>query len=63
MDWCYHGTVDEAFAVLDDDGRVIARPGSLGPAVDPALTTKVVPFNDLDAMAAALAEGDVACAC
>ncbi|MCB1001298.1 MAG: aspartate aminotransferase family protein [Acidimicrobiales bacterium] len=61
MDWCYHGTVDEAFAVLDDDGRVIARPGSLGPAVDPALTTKVVPFNDLDAMAAALAEGDVAC--
>ena len=61
MDWCYHGTVDEAFAVLDDGGRVIARPGSLGPAVDPALTTEVVPFNDLDAMEAALADGDVAC--
>ncbi|HRE00043.1 MAG TPA: aminotransferase class III-fold pyridoxal phosphate-dependent enzyme, partial [Ilumatobacteraceae bacterium] len=22
MDWCYHGTVDETFAVLDDNGRV-----------------------------------------
>lgn len=61
MDWCYHGTVDEAFAVLDADGRVIARPGSLGPPVDPSVTTKVVEFNDLDALDAALAGGDVAC--
>jgi glutamate-1-semialdehyde 2,1-aminomutase len=61
FDWCYHGTVDEALATLDGDGRVVARPGAIGTAVDPALTTKVVPFNDLDALAAALAPGDVAC--
>jgi glutamate-1-semialdehyde 2,1-aminomutase len=60
MDWCYHGTVDETLAVLDATGRVIPRPGSIGPQVDPATTTRVVPFNDLDALEAALAHGDVA---
>ena len=60
MDWCYHGTVDETLAILDAAGHVIARPGSIGPQVDPALTTRVVPFNDLDALDAALAHGDVA---
>ena len=39
----------------------MARPGSIGPAVDPALTTKVVEFNDVDALAEALAPRDVAC--
>jgi glutamate-1-semialdehyde 2,1-aminomutase len=61
FDWCYHGTVDEALATLAPDGRVVARPGSLGPQVDPAVTTKVVPFNDAHALQAALAPGDVAC--
>jgi len=61
MDWCYHGTVDETFAVLDEHGDVVARPGSLGPQVDPAVTTRVVQFNDLDALDRALAHGDVAC--
>jgi glutamate-1-semialdehyde 2,1-aminomutase len=60
FNWCYHGTVDETFAVLDA-GRVVTRPGSIGPAVAPALTTKVVEFNDLDALRAALEPGDVAC--
>src|SRR3954466_1998712 len=60
MDWCYHGTVDETLAVLDGD-RVVARPGALGPQVDVALTTAVVPFNDLDALDRRLGEGDVAC--
>jgi glutamate-1-semialdehyde 2,1-aminomutase len=59
-DWCYHGTVDETFAVLDADGRVVPRPGAIGPAVSPSLTTTVVPFNDLAALEAALAGGDVA---
>ena len=61
FDWCYHGTVDEALAVLDADGRVVVRPGSIGPPVDPSLTTKVVPFNDVEALREALEPGDVAC--
>lgn len=61
MDWCYHGTVDETLAVLAADGSVGPRPGALGPQVDVAVTTAVVPFNDLDALERRLAVGDVAC--
>jgi glutamate-1-semialdehyde 2,1-aminomutase len=60
FNWCYHGTVDESFATLMD-GRVVPRPGNLGPPIDPAATTRVVEFNDLPALQAALAHGDVAC--
>jgi glutamate-1-semialdehyde 2,1-aminomutase len=60
FNWCYHGTVDETFATLRD-GRVVAREWNIGPPVDPALTTRVVEFNDLPALEAALAHGDVAC--
>lgn len=60
MNWCYHGTVDETFAVLDADGNVVPRPGSSGAAVHPSLTTRVVEFNDIDALRAALRHGDVA---
>ncbi len=59
MDWCYHGTVDETLAVLDH-GRVVPRPGALGPQVDVALTTAVVPFNDVDALERALASDEIA---
>ncbi len=59
-DFNYHGTVDETFAWLADDGRVEARRGNIGPPVDPALTTRVVPFNDVPALEAALADGQVA---
>jgi glutamate-1-semialdehyde 2,1-aminomutase len=59
--WSYHGTVDETVTALDGAGRVVPKPGNVGPAVDPALTTKVVEFNDLDAVRAALEPGDVAC--
>lgn len=61
MDWCYHGTVDETLAVLDRSGRTVSRPGAIGAPVDVATTTRVVPFNDIDALEAALAPGDVAC--
>ncbi len=61
MDWCYHGSVDEALVVLADDGSVVARPGSLGPQIDPAITTRVVQFNDLAGLEVALAAGDIAC--
>jgi glutamate-1-semialdehyde 2,1-aminomutase len=56
----YHGTVDETVATLDAAGRVVPREGNVGAPVDPALTTKVVAFNDLDAVRAALAPRDVA---
>jgi glutamate-1-semialdehyde 2,1-aminomutase len=59
-EWCYHGTVDETIAVLDADGAVVARRGNLGPQVDPAKTTRVVPYNDLGALDAALRDGRVA---
>ena len=59
-DFNYHGSVDETFAWLTDDGRVEARRGNLGPPVDPALTTRVVPFNDIPALEAALADRQVA---
>ena len=60
FDWCYHGSVDEALATATPDG-VRARSGNVGPSVDPEVTTKVVQFNDLDALEQALEPGDVAC--
>ena len=59
-DHCYHGSVDEAIAMLDGAGRVVPVRGSVGPQVDVAQTTRVVEFNDVDGLAAALADGDVA---
>ena len=61
FNWCYHGTVDEAFITLGDDGRASSRSGNIGPPVDPSVTTRVVEFNDVRALEAALAPGDVAC--
>jgi glutamate-1-semialdehyde 2,1-aminomutase len=60
FNWCYHGTVDETFAALED-GAVHARRGNLGPPVDPSLTTRVVEFNDPEALERELGHGDVAC--
>jgi len=60
FNWCYHGTVDETFITLKD-GVAQARRGNIGPPVDPAITTKVIEFNDLSALDQALAPGDVAC--
>ncbi len=60
FNWCYHGTVDETFATLAD-GRVTAREGNVGPPVPLAETTRVVEWNDVDALERELAHGDVAC--
>jgi len=60
FNWCYHGTVDETFITLKD-GVARARRGNIGPPVDPAVTTKVVEFNDLPGLEQALAARDVAC--
>ncbi len=59
--YCYHGSVDEAFAVRGPDGRTVARAGNVGPPVDPALTTVVAEFNDVPGLKAALADRSVAC--
>ena len=57
----YHGSVDETM-VVDFFGEVINVPGMLGPLVtDPTTMTRVVEFNDVDALERALAPGDVAC--
>ena len=58
--WCYHGTVDETFAALDDAGDVVAREGNIGAPVPLDETTRVVEINDLEGLEAALAHGDVA---
>ncbi len=57
---CYHGSVDEAFVSLDG-GRPRSRPGNVGPAVDPTVTTRVCELNDLEALEALLADEQVAC--
>jgi glutamate-1-semialdehyde 2,1-aminomutase len=60
FNWCYHGSVDEAFVTLGPNGPV-PRSGNTGPAVNPAETTRVVEFNDVPALERALASRDVAC--
>jgi glutamate-1-semialdehyde aminotransferase len=59
-DYCYHGSVDESFATLTADGGVGPRRGNIGPPVDPAETTRVVPYNDIAALERALEDRDVA---
>ncbi len=61
FNWCYHGTVDETIATLDATGRVVPREGNLGPPVPLDETTRVVEWNDADALERELAHGDVAC--
>ena len=58
--YCYHGSVDETFVVAGPDGTTRSRPGNVAPAVDPATTTVAVEFNDLEAVARALATGEIA---
>jgi glutamate-1-semialdehyde 2,1-aminomutase len=58
--YCYHGTVDESFATVEN-GAVSPRRGNIGPPVNPAETTRVVEFNDLNALEDALKHNDVAC--
>ncbi|MDQ2984772.1 MAG: aspartate aminotransferase family protein [Actinomycetota bacterium] len=60
FNWCYHGTVDETFATLEDEA-VVPREGSVGPPVHPNETTRVVEFNDVETLERELAHGDVAC--
>ena len=58
--YCYHGSVDEAFALPGPDGKAESRPGNVAPPVDLDLTTRAVTWNDLAAVEEALSHGDVA---
>ena len=57
--YCYHGSVDETFIVAGPDGPR-SREGNVGAPIDPRETTRVVEFNDLDALERELRAGDVA---
>ncbi len=58
--YCYHGSVDEAFAVPGENGTALPRPGLVGAPVPVAETTRVAEFNDLAGVEEQLAHGDVA---
>ena len=60
FNFAYHGTVEEALVSLTD-GKVRPKRWTLGAVGDPALGSRVVEFNDIDAFEAELAQGDVAC--
>jgi glutamate-1-semialdehyde 2,1-aminomutase len=58
--YCYHGSVDEAFAVPGPSGTAVSRPGLVGEPVPLDQTTRVAEFNDLEGVERQLAHGDVA---
>ncbi|MGL5865215.1 MAG: transaminase, partial [Dermatophilaceae bacterium] len=58
--YCYHGSVDETFAVPGPAGKAQSRPGNVGPPVALDLTTRVATWNDLESVERELAHGDVA---
>ncbi len=60
FNYCYHGSVDETIITIED-GVPGPRPGNVGPPVNPTETTRVVEFNDVDALERELANEDVAC--
>lgn len=57
---CYHGAVDDVFVDLRD-GQAVNRPSLIGQVQNLLPTTVVIEFNDVDALAAALRGGDIAC--
>jgi glutamate-1-semialdehyde 2,1-aminomutase len=60
FNYCYHGSVDETFIILDEEGTPTSRPNNMGPQIDPSYTTKVIEFNDVAALEISLSAGDVA---
>ena len=60
FNYCYHGSVDETYLTLDEEGTPMSRANNMGPQVDPRLTTKVIEFNDIAALETALSARDVA---
>ena len=58
--YCYHGSVDEAFALPGPEGKAQSRPGNVAPPVPLDLTTRAATWNDLESVERELAHGDVA---
>lgn len=58
--YCYHGTVDETYITING-GQPGSRRNNLGPPVNPIETTRVIEFNDIEALKSALEPRDVAC--
>jgi glutamate-1-semialdehyde 2,1-aminomutase len=56
----YHGSVDETYGNLDEDGNIVLREGTIGQPIPIEETTRVVEINDLEGLERALAHGDVA---
>lgn len=62
FDGCYHGAVDDTLVDRDPtSGATLPRPSVLGQVHNHHAFTRVVPFNDLAALEAALRDGQVAC--
>ncbi|MGX5681276.1 transaminase [Schumannella luteola] len=59
-DYSYHGTVDEAYATLDEAGNVVSRRGNIGAPVPLDRTTSVVQFNDVEGLESILATREIA---
>ena len=59
FDGCYHGMVEDCFVELRH-GRTRPDAGLIGQVFDMTRTTRAVQFNDIRALEAALAQGDVA---
>src|SRR5256885_12730702 len=57
--WCYHGTVDESFAI-EVEGETRSRPDNVGPPIHPAGTTRAVGRNETGTPQRALGPGHVA---
>lgn len=60
FDGCYHGSLEDTLVQLTS-GVATTRPGQVGQVADFAAHARIVEFNDLAALEAALAHGDVAC--
>jgi len=57
---CYHGHLDALLAEAGSGVATLGLPGSAGVTAGTVVDTLVVPYNDLDALDAVLAEHDVA---
>ncbi len=61
FNWNYHGSVDETQVEFSAGSEMIPREDVHPNGMDHSRTTRLVEFNDIDGLEAALAHGDVAC--